>query len=384
MVQYIPRPDPQTVLPPLLACLPTAFASPHPPPALLPLLSPILRQRLKLLATNTASSSTESWLPLLCWEPDLAKSLVELVTESDAYELHPISGEIEFGSVEPLKYRRLDEETLQSRIDAPEMGLTVVVLWCEDDIEGGGDGGSNGWRIAEVKPLDNQLNQWSLSMREAEEQAHQRAFEEVVRETDEPTVKTHDEISGESENDNDDDYWAQYDNTPARTPGTGRSPGQAPCTQQSKHPRTTSEAEYFARYAKVQPEMDNDDPSSTDREAVGASTLNGNTLTSRPGTMPRPELGDVLSNVSSPLQQHIDANMNHPKASSPSSGPATVSHLEDLAESQSPSDMAVKQHVSTSMKSLFRLCRGVGMDKTEFEDLVRTELDTLSMMEYGD
>ena len=120
MVQYIPTPDYRSLLPPLLACLPTAFVSPRPPPALLPLLSPISRQRVQHLAA-IATSSADSWLPLLCWESEPAQRLVDLVSESNAFELHPASGEIDFGDVEKILYRQLDEETLQARMVVTDM-----------------------------------------------------------------------------------------------------------------------------------------------------------------------------------------------------------------------------------------------------------------------
>ena len=370
MVQYIPLPRPRSLLPPLLACLPTAFVSPRPPPALLPLLSPILRHRVQLLAT-TSSSSSESWLPLLCWDSDLAQELTNLVTESDVFELHPISGEIEIGSIEPLRYRRLDEETLQARIAVPETGLTVIVVWDETDQ----DGESNAWRIAEVKPIDDlddvQSGHWCQSMAEAEERAHQKAFEEAIREhgTAAATLNPRTEpLTPE----NDDAYWAQYDNTPARTPGPHQN------GDDYKDSKDASEAEYFQRYAQVQPEMDNDDPSGP-RDAIGPTTLDVNAMTSSNGTIvPRPELGDPLSNISTndPVR-----GQSHPAASPPTSAPAAVSRLEQQAAALSITDPAIKQHVSFSIKSLYRLCRGSGMERNDFENLVQTELLSLHMSE---
>ena len=370
MVQYIPPPDPRSLLPPLLACLPTAFVSPRPPPALLPLLSPILRQRVQLLAT-TSSSSSESWLPLLCWDSELAQELVHLVSESDVFELHPISGEIEIGSIEPVKYRRLDEETLQARIAAPETGLTVIVIWDETDQ----DGESNAWRIAEVRPIDDlddvHIGHWCPTMATAEGRAREQAFEEAIREQDAPTSYSNSHTQTSTVTD-DDAYWAQYDSTPARTPGASQT------TSDAKHPRSASEAEYFQRYAQVQPEMDNDDPSEP-RDAIGPSTLDGNAMSSNDAIISRPELGDPLSNISTndpPMRA-----LSHPTTSPPPPGPAAVSRLEQQAAVLSIADPAVKLHISTSIKSLFRLCRGCGMARKDFEHMVQTELLTLSMIE---
>ena len=51
---------------------------------------------------------------------------------------------------------------------------------------------------------------------------------------------------------------------------------------------------------------------------------------------------------------------------------------------QSASEVAIRQHVSTSIKSLFRLTRGAGLDREEFNDIVRRELDTLSLIAEDD
>ncbi|KAL9101139.1 MAG: hypothetical protein Q9163_003564 [Psora crenata] len=385
MVQYNPPPDPQSLLPPLLACIPTAFASPRPPPALLPLLSPILRQRVQLLATST-SSSTDSWLPLLCWESEPAQRLVDVITESDAFELHPVSGQIEVGSIEPLKYRRLDVETLQARIAAAEIGITVIVLWCEGDSDGGG----SGWRIAEVRPHDGEdgvkSGQWYASMTEADEQAYQQAFEEAIR--DEPAPATAGEGSS-STKDEDDDYWAQYDNIPSRSPEPGRLPETHMAVERQNSLPTTSEADYFDRYAQVQPEMDNDDPSEARTGSGGETTVGyGESATLTSSTLVPHELGNPLSTDTNPERARttttIDADIKHPTVTPRGSGAATISRLEAVAGSESPSfpsEPAVRQHISTSIKSLFRLCKGTGIERSTFEEIVRRELETLSMIE---
>ena len=367
MVQYIPPPDARSLLPPLLACLPTAFASHRPPPALLPILSPILRQRVQLLAT-TATSSTESWLPLLCWESEPAQRLVDVVVESDAFELHPISGEIECGSIKPLRYRRLDEETLQARIDASEMGLTVIILWCQGDQEQR----ANGWLVAEVRPLEKEedvkTDLWYPSMTEAEEQAYQKAFEDAIRDENETHTAMNAEEGSNKKND-EDDYWAQYDSAPNTGPEAGQSFDPSRSMNQDQHAQTTSEAEYFARYAQVQPEMDNGDPSE-ERAGVGDSTLNGHGTASNVQIMHRTE-----------QDASLPSGINQPNAILPPSDPATIPRLEQLAESQFPTHLTVRRHISTSIKSLFRLCKGTGIERLDFEEIVRTELETLSIIE---
>ncbi len=75
----------------------------------------------------------------------------------------------------------------------------------------------------------------------------------------------------------------------------------------------------------------------------------------------------------------------HPRPASASSHSSnvslTVAKLEESAEKQEQSEFGVKQHVSRSIKSLFLLSRASGIDREEFERMVKTELDLLGMME---
>ncbi|KAL8662280.1 MAG: hypothetical protein Q9168_008285, partial [Polycauliona sp. 1 TL-2023] len=263
----IPPPATQTLLPPLLACLPTAFASTRPPPALLPLLSPILRQRVQLLS-DSASSPSDSWLTKLSWDTSKAESLASAV-ESEAFELHPVSNEIEYSDAENVGYRRLDEETLHCRIDIRDLGVTVIYLWCIGDTEGGGDG----WRVAEVLPLDSTASVatvWKKSVEEATEACIQNpsTTTTTIENTTPSAIQNGIHTSstainatdGNAEEEDDDDYWTQYDAAPSSTPGPSASPNpqQQPKT---RHGRTMSDAAYFSQYSSVQPDMDNDDPS---------------------------------------------------------------------------------------------------------------------------
>lgn len=386
MVQFIPPPDSRRLLPPLLACLPTAFVSPRPPPALLPLLSPILRQRVQLLAAT--ASPSESWLPLLCWDAAQAEKLASTV-EGEAFDQHPVSGEIEFEDVTDIKYRRLDGETLHARLVVPGLDLVVMYLWCQGDQEGAGDG----WRVSEVAPVDNQSDgasgNWYPSIPEAEQQSYESNVANVLGEGSnrKPSVQDLLGLSGNEQDlgDDDDDYWAQYDDALARSLKPEQSVTANGILNPSEHEQT-SDAEYFARYRNVQPEMDNDDPSE-DPKAVGESSLNGNVLM------------DSLNQVSTngdPNALHIqkifrsleggndESEINQPAASSPSAASFTISRLEGSAATQSHYEVAIRQHISTSIKSLFRLTRNAGIDRVEFEELVRTELATLSLMEEDD
>lgn len=306
------------------------------------------------------------------------------MSESDAFELHPVSGEIDFGDVEDISYRRLDEETLQARVVATDLELTIIYLWCEGDQEGGG----NGWRVSEVRPVEGDTeigaSNWCRTIADANEKAKEIMMEDAIRQGEDHSamhgMNNDDTAMEDKQEDDDDDYWAQYDKTPAP-----QKSAPAASSNPNKDIRTTSAADYFARYAEVQPEMDNDDPSE-DRGAIGESTLNGDIMAS---SMRRaPESDNAPFQDTCPLPNGSEAaiadeGISHPTPSPPA-GPTAVSRLEESAESQSLAEVAVKQHISTSIKSLFRLCRSSGMERSDFDRMVRTELETLSMMEEDD
>ena len=310
-----------------------------------------------------------------------------IVSDSNAFELHPVSGEIDFGDVGNVNYRRLDEETLQARVTLTDLGLDIVYLWCEGDQEGGG----NGWRVSEVRPLEENgeksPSNWWATIDEADEKATDKMMDDAIRqgENHSITLAARDENSATDDEkaDNDGDYWAQYDNTPGRTPAAKLSP--APLSSLNRHVRTTTEAEYFAQYAQVQPEMDNDDPSEY-HEATGESTLNGDVLASSMGqtselaSVGRPNT-DALPNGAG--TETAANSIRQPIAGSPN-GLDTVLRLEDTAGSQAVAEVAVKQHVSTSIRSLFRLCRSCDIERCDFDQMVRTELDTLKRISEGD
>jgi hypothetical protein len=73
-----------------------------------------------------------------------------------------------------------------------------------------------------------------------------------------------------------------------------------------------------------------------------------------------------------------------PESSASSSGSNTVAKLEATAGKQEQSEFGVKQHISRSIRSLYLLSRASGIDRDEFERLVKTELDVLGMVEDQD
>ncbi|KAH0150105.1 hypothetical protein KCU67_g10784, partial [Aureobasidium melanogenum] len=63
---------------------------------------------------------------------------------------------------------------------------------------------------------------------------------------------------------------------------------------------------------------------------------------------------------------------------------SSVDVLERGAEDMTRAEIGVKQFISTEMKSMFRLARSVGMGREEFERIIKTEIDVLSMLEADD
>ncbi|KAI9761923.1 MAG: hypothetical protein M4579_000706 [Chaenotheca gracillima] len=388
MVQFILPLDPKALLPPLLACLPTAFVSPRPPPALLPLLSPILRQRVQLLSETLSRS--ESWLSLLCWDDEQGQRLPEVVEGNQAYfEPHPVSGEVEFKDLAPTQYRRLDQETLQAKVTLQDFGLETIFLWCPGESDNGTAQTESPWKVAEVRiagarPSSDEWHQTIADANEAHSsskevhalQAADASHAEAARDV---TSSYGNEITP-NEDDDDDDYWQQYD----RTPGNRESPDPTRPGRQN----VASEEEHYARYGDVQPAMDNDEPS-----------VNGQPKDEHraPSPQGKPDFEKQIldrmahdpllgSHQGPPPAAASEAQRNPISTSSLSSAPSSrpsnpAAHLEDLAASQNISETGVKQHISTSMKSLFRLSRTVGMDREEFVRLVNTELEVLSLMD---
>ena len=313
---------------------------------------------------------------------------MDIISDSDAFELHPVSGEIDFGDLEAIRYRRLDEETLQARVVITDLGIIVVYQWCDGDQEGGG----NGWRASEVRPADGEadgsLKTWSPSVTEADEKAKESMMDDAMRQGEDQSISQASAdripiIDNGQNNDDDDDYWAQYDKTPGRTPAA-ETP--APLANLNGHRRSTSEADYYAQYAQVQPEMDNDDPSEGPQQ-FGESTLNGNLMASSIQQANQSNDSHIRESLALPNGAGVeDANGGtaQPDASSPRTRSSTISKLEQSAESQSITQSAITHHVSTSIKSLYRLCRSSGIERPEFDRMIHNEMDTLSMMDEDD
>jgi hypothetical protein len=393
MVQHVPPPNPRDLLPPLLACLPTSFVSPKPPPALLPLLTPILKQRVHL-HTSTGPTS-DSWLKLLSWDASRANKLPEIIQDIQL-EPHPVSGEIELEDVDNVQYRRLDPETLHSRFDLEEFKLLPLYLWCQGD----GQGNEMGWKLAELRSREDKEDgtEWFDSIDEADE--HSGAVRGASYSNGANGTNGHSSAHQKEEEpaeDDDDDYWASYDQAPSQTP-MKRSPAPQEKTKGPQVPSNT-ELEYFARYmSEVQPALDPHDPSE-ETMAPGESTLNGDTIvpSSRPIQVEPAEttnLGSFGYDSSLP-PQHNGTNgtshainegqeeIIHPRPSSSSSS-NSIERLERKAENFSHAEVGIKQHISTDIKSLFRLARSAGIEREEFDRIVKTELEMLEMMDLDE
>ena len=427
----ISPPDVHELLPPILACLPTAFLSPRPPPALLPLLSPILRQRLHLLASAATpppqqqQSRKPNWLHLLTWSPQRAERLAEIVYGLQL-EPHPVSGEIELftdGEEAKIEYRRLDSETLQAKCGIPQYQIGVIWTWCTNDTGGVGlenlasGEAQDGWKVAEVLPLDEEEDEsepssWLNSLEEAEESTS------TLRPMQgNSTLQVNRPDSHKADDDNDDAYWAMYDNTPGRTPGVpSPAPGRpSPGPMSSGRPNgltpahrapSADEQAYFARYgAEVQPAMDNHDPDEEEGARQLQETTSQEMSDYRPRTLTNGSLHDEHNHIHhqrnwsslstneqndyslpSPLANgplnSVDAPRIHsPTPSHGSSRSSTVAHLEASASQASAAEIGVKQHISTEMKSLWRLAKAAGIGRHEFDRVIRTELELVGLVE---
>lgn len=414
----IPTPNPVILLQPLLSSTPTG-ALPQPPPHLLPHLSPILRQRVKLLA-----SPTQAWLPLLSYDTsgETGEKLLELAC-SEKFEPHPVSGEVEVdvdwenGREVVLGYRRVDEETMWARVSLVRVGLWARCLHCVGDAEGPVDG----WRIAEVGVLgpqaDDDAADWHSDLQAAEQnfvEAKGNGQAGNVR----VVVGTSAASGGDEEADEDEDddaaYWAQYDATPAATPGP---PNRSPAPQSMRQPANgrqeneNPEDAYFSQYATVQPAMDGHDPDEaeangdvesslgthhgrdfTNDSGNGAGNGHGRVMESDfPIAHPRPHSSSSASSERSVAVANLEekaermgSDSQPMDVDSPGKRSGTSSGLSPAVERETQNETAIRQHIATSVKSLYRLARAAGMERGEFRAVVERELVLIGVEEDDD
>ncbi|KAF4460776.1 hypothetical protein FALBO_12431 [Fusarium albosuccineum] len=396
----VPPPDVAQLLAPFLPALPPAAISTQPAIGILPLLSPILRQRVNILS----SASTEPWLRLLCYDKAKMPELTQ-IAQGGSLEPHPVSGEVEvdWDYDAEIRYRRVDQETLQALVALSTLGLAFQLVYCVGDQEGGGDG----WRVGEVTVTDkpSPFSQFGgvSNIAEAERQFREAKAKKEASQTKDVSSHNLQVPSGGHEDDgedDDDDYWARYDATPARTPAQKQSPAPAsmPTSQVGDHRTSSAEDAYFAQYDNVQPAMDNHDPDEEEAAQQIAPPLGlGSVATHESAeatelneTQGAWTLAELDKTDSSPTRSGDDAERHsellHPRpaSSASSNGSETVAKLEASAGKQEQSEFGVKQHVSRSIRSLFMLSRASGIDRQEFERIIRTELDILGMVEDHD
>ncbi|KAK9421933.1 hypothetical protein SUNI508_05233 [Seiridium unicorne] len=380
MATHIKNPDLSETLGSVLPSLPPAAIATQPSESVLAYLAPILKQRVQVLS----SSSTEPWIRLLCYDSEKAAKLAE-VAQSDRLEPHPVSGEIEvdWDYDAETRYRRLDEETLQALVVLQEKGLSFRLVYCT--------GEADGWKVGEVSTLDSPSPFSSFGGASSIAEADRQFQEEQSKKKESATTSKNSFPNGGDlveEEDDDDDYWARYDATPARTPATKRSPAP-PST--SGRGGTGDEDDYYAQYDTVQPAMDPHDPdeevnmqdmsppplglaaprplqpaahSSSEEEAELNETHGAWTIAEPPRS---PSAGSRSGD---------DPNLAHPRPASSAGSNSSVAKLEAAAE-----NFGVQQHISRSIKSLFMLARASGMDREDFDGIVKRELEMLRLME---
>jgi len=329
----IPPPLPSTLLPPLLAHIPSTLTSPTPPDSLYPLLTPLLRSRFELLG------SPNNWASLLTWNATHGSALVSHLSTLDLTP-HPSSGELELGHTRLNGIKRLDEETLNASLELADWGLTVVYTWSPNDPEGEDDA----WRVLDIHASscaeDTAL--WQPAVAAAEE-AFSVSRSTGGRKLSDPALllpasAAQEEGAGED----DDDYWAMYDRSSAATPAA------------RELPNPPSEEAYFSQYDEVEPALDSSIYSgSVDSEMHTVAT----SPTSSPPHAP------------SPLLAGSDGKL--------------AARLEEEAQQQTSVqvEVAVKQHISTSLKSLYRLAKQAGIGREGFAGIINTEVSMLSMMD---
>ncbi|KAI1127691.1 hypothetical protein F5Y10DRAFT_242173 [Nemania abortiva] len=384
-VSPIRPPDIQQVIGPLIPSLRAAAVSLQPSESVLPFLTPILRQRVQLLSF---SSTNDPWIRLLCYDTSKVPKLTE-IAQGERLEPHPVSGEIEidWDYDAETRFRRLDEETLEALVAVRELELAFRLVYCTANEDG------EGWKVGEVT-VSNAPSPFSSfggvsTIAEAE-----RQFKESKQAKLAPVSAANAFLKpqNDEDEDDDDDYWARYDATPGtKTPAIKRSP--APQTTQAWN--ASSEDDYYARYDDVQPAMDNHDPD----EEVNVEVSPPLGLASKPTDEAQNEAsdGEVAENGiqgswmlaepprsgSSHSKSGDDPDIVHPcpRPASSAGSNASIEKLEAAAARQEQNDFGVKQHVSRSIKSLFLLSRASGIDREEFERMVKTELDMLGLME---
>jgi hypothetical protein len=305
-------------------------------------------------------------------------------------EPHPVSGEIEIPNIDTIEYRRLDSETLHARFCLDELHLVPTYLWCMAE----GNKAGSSWRVTSLSSLDDKDDSvpWYESIEEAEAEFKLSRGANLtngsIRLGHDNDMDNDGDGDGDDDDDDDGAYWAAYDMTPGRTPNKRSPAPSSKLNSLTTQASSKSEMDYFERYVtEVQPAMDpydasedtHDQPSSTlnhhrhefaKAESPTLST-NGNGVGNNDGRAANVPVELVISVPDSP---------HHPQPSSASS-PRSIRALEEQAEGHSQIEVGIRQHISTDIKSLFRLARSAGISLEEFDRIVQTELEVLPLMD---
>ncbi|RVD88853.1 uncharacterized protein DFL_003024 [Arthrobotrys flagrans] len=368
MVASISPPILSTLLPSFLSHLPTSFASPKPPPSLPPLLTPLLRSRLTHLSFNLTAEN--SWLSLLTWSsiPSDSQTLQDHLASQDYYFLHQPPSPNTFVN---KGYRRLDGETVQCLVEVTELEVVVLYQFVGDDITSEDGEVGNAWKVH-----------------------------------DERTEKQ----QGEEEDD-DDDYWGRYDDE--ETESVAGDEDTRPPVVQHQHTQPQShvqiaasmlarrvlqeqtqeeeddkeEEEYYARYANVEPVLDN--PGPTTGEGLDRRSSISTNHTSTSATFDAQATSTPLTAFTHPSTKvspvitatTLTNNASHHPKPEPATAKKIVAGLESAAEVHTQSEVAIQQHVSTSIKSLYRLWKAGGMDGEEFGKFLAREVEVLRVVD---
>ena len=388
--------DPHCALPNLLACLATAAAAKQAPPSLVPLLTPINQQRVKLLA----SDGDETWLQQLSPRTsDQWASLLEIIGK-DPFEPHPVSGEIELGFVPAPQYHRADEETTRAKITVPDLEITVIYSWCTE-AEAGPPGQPDKWRVSEILPgtdVDGDLK-WDPSIEVAEENYMSEARSKNSKIQDTRMGPVSDQETGiittaTSQSRDDDGYWDQYDMVASETPAEQRSPksrtpvrqgemgGHGVVAARELEQNNEDDDAYFGRYDNVQPALDNDDPAQMERKDL-QTRFNSNAG----------EVANAFRDAKvGPLQvvnkdpdgrDDVLSDLDEPKPTSDHKSEETVVRLEGSATRQSTVELGIRQHVETGVQSMYALWKNMGMRRSDFDNLVKQTLVSIKVSENG-
>ncbi|KAK6352196.1 hypothetical protein TWF730_009026 [Orbilia blumenaviensis] len=421
MVASIPSPALLSLLPAFLSHIPASFASPKPPPSLPPLLTPLTRSRLTHLSFSLNNDSDSSWLSLLTWSsvPSDGKDLQEHLATQDYYFLHQVPSPNTFVS---KGYRRLDCETLQTLVSIPELEIIVLYQFIAEDIISESGEIGHAWKVHDVRLADDEERAFLPSGRFWDTiDAAEAAFVNAV-----PKYSTASySYSGfqqpgslyqqkqEEEDDDDDDYWGRYDDEETESvAGDQDQVVQQPQSHvqiaasmlarrvlqdqpaEEDEADKAAEEEYYARYATVEPVLDSHPQSAsapeeggvmiTDRRDSISTNITSTSTTFDAQTMSTPLTAFTHPSTKvSPVMTAADvvvAKTSHPKPESGSTK-KVIAGLESAAEVHTQSEVAIQQHVSTSIKSLYRLWKAGGMDAEEFGRFLEREVEVLKVVD---